>query len=514
MYEVLLVDDEPFAIEGLKLLIDWEKYGFRIGGICENGEDAIRRIRSDPPDLVVTDIRMPGMDGLQLIEKARGDGNCSTLFVIASGYGDFHYALRAMHLGVSNYLTKPLIEDEAEEILERLSRELDERALKESIARRAEWFEEQQAMERLLLEKSEKPKRHAAVLERLSRKASSWCWIKISAESAVLPTVREAACAVERVGPSKGFAKYVENSSCGMVIGCSSNEDPAAHTRRFAEQLFSNLPTDVKKQVRLAIGRSVAKLDELRLSFESAEILSFYSFFEGSRFNSCDQASSIEVSFEPPPLRLAEQIAELAEKASEQEVCAALASVFADFRRKWIHPGLVLGFSERVVLCCASVLQELGGDPESLIRTSPFYGNPPLLPTLEQALGKLEDFCLGCRKEMLLSRECSGGGIQGQVAHFLRSNYTDTFTIQELADRFYVHPAYLGQSFTRKYGVGISEFVHRLRIEEACRLLRESEQTSCVIAERVGYKDYRHFLKHFEKRTGTKPAAYRTLASS
>jgi YesN/AraC family two-component response regulator len=249
-YDVLLVDDEPHALDGLMLMVDWERHGFRVAGACRDGEEALRRIRTEPPDLVVTDIRMPVMDGLALIEEARRSGHRDLLFAIASGYHDFEYAARAVRLGVRHYLTKPVIASEAEEMLERLSSELRER------------------------------KRH---------------------------------------------------------------------------------------------------------------------------------------------------------------------------------------------------------DPED--------GQPPDAPAPERS------------------------GVQAEVAEFLRAHYRQSLTIREIAERFHVHPVYLGQSFARKYGMGINDFVHELRIGEAKRLLEQTDMTLGAVAEAVGYNVYQHFLKQFERRTGMKPAAYRMSAS-
>ena len=118
-YSVLLVDDEPHALEGLQLMVDWERLGFRVAGVCRDGEEAMRRIRIDPPDLVVTDIRMPVMDGLGANRGGAAFGASRTCCSsIASGYHDFEYAARAVRLGVSHYLTKPVIGSEAEEMLE------------------------------------------------------------------------------------------------------------------------------------------------------------------------------------------------------------------------------------------------------------------------------------------------------------------------------------------------------------------------------------------------------------
>src|SRR5690606_18356850 len=102
--------------------------------------------------------------------------------------------------------------------------------------------------------------------------------------------------------------------------------------------------------------------------------------------------------------------------------------------------------------------------------------------------------------------------IQAEVAEYLRAHYKETFTIREVAERFYVHPVYLGQSFTRRYGIGILEYVHELRIEDAKRQLGHADASLSAIAESVGYNGYQHFLKHFEKRAGMKPTDYRSQA--
>ena len=91
MYKVIFVDDEPFALEGIRLMIEWEELGFEIVGMCENGEEALACTEACKPDLVVTDIRMPVIDGLELIERVQKAGS-DPVFIILSGYNDFEYA--------------------------------------------------------------------------------------------------------------------------------------------------------------------------------------------------------------------------------------------------------------------------------------------------------------------------------------------------------------------------------------------------------------------------------------
>jgi len=122
MLRALLVDDEPLALEGLKLLIDWRAEGFEICGECASGHEALQKLPLHKPDLIVTDIRMPGMSGLDLLKACRNAG-FDGQFVIVSGYGDFSYAKNALQLGVAGYLLKPVDPADAATVLAHVRRD-------------------------------------------------------------------------------------------------------------------------------------------------------------------------------------------------------------------------------------------------------------------------------------------------------------------------------------------------------------------------------------------------------
>lgn len=125
MFKVLLVDDEPFVTKALKMLINWENFGYNICGEASNGEKAIKLIEEEKPDIVITDIRMPKIDGLQLIKYSIEKLNINTKFIILSGYEDFKYAQQAIRYGVKDYLLKPIDEDELVKRLRKLLLELN-----------------------------------------------------------------------------------------------------------------------------------------------------------------------------------------------------------------------------------------------------------------------------------------------------------------------------------------------------------------------------------------------------
>ncbi|MBB6670700.1 response regulator [Cohnella nanjingensis] len=121
MYKVLLVDDEVYVRTGLRRLIPWKEIGYEICGEAGNGAAAMEMILTHRPDLVITDIRMPVLDGLELIRRSAEAGRPSVAFLIMSGHEDFKYAQMAVRYGVSDYLLKPVDEDELQAALRKLT---------------------------------------------------------------------------------------------------------------------------------------------------------------------------------------------------------------------------------------------------------------------------------------------------------------------------------------------------------------------------------------------------------
>ena len=126
VYKVLFVDDESMALELLKYILDWEKLGFLVCAVCWNGKEAVDAIDKYEPDVIITDIKMPVMDGLDLIGYARDHGKENIKFIVVSGYGEFEYAKKAMKYGVRFYLQKPILQEEIFEIIIEVKQQLDQ----------------------------------------------------------------------------------------------------------------------------------------------------------------------------------------------------------------------------------------------------------------------------------------------------------------------------------------------------------------------------------------------------
>lgn len=132
MYKLLIVDDETEILEGLKTIIDWENNGITLCGEACNGIEALEKIHQLTPDIVIMDIRMPLLDGLELLARVY-QSNLPVKCIILSGYDDFYYAQKAIDLKAANYLLKPCRPNDILEAVLKVKAELDEAGQKEAL---------------------------------------------------------------------------------------------------------------------------------------------------------------------------------------------------------------------------------------------------------------------------------------------------------------------------------------------------------------------------------------------
>lgn len=126
MFKLLIADDARISREGLKKIIPWQDLGIEITGLAKDGIEAFEMIRHHVPDIVISDIRMPGMNGIELLERVRAI-HPHIIFILLSAYGEFEYAQPAMELGVKYYLLKPCSEEKLTKVLKDVTKELMDR---------------------------------------------------------------------------------------------------------------------------------------------------------------------------------------------------------------------------------------------------------------------------------------------------------------------------------------------------------------------------------------------------
>ena len=141
MYKVVIIDDEPIIVEGLSRVIKWEEYGCRLAGTAYDGMDGVNVIREQKPDIIFSDIAMPGMDGLKMIADIKVE-QPDAMIAILTGYRDFDYAQTAIRLGVCRFLLKPSNLSELEEAVQFMVSELKKKHPEEAKEEKAEGAED------------------------------------------------------------------------------------------------------------------------------------------------------------------------------------------------------------------------------------------------------------------------------------------------------------------------------------------------------------------------------------
>ncbi len=126
MIKLIIADDEQLVRKGLVLTTDWNRYGCEVVGEASNGLEGYELIKKTKPSLVITDVRMPGLDGIRMIEQLKRDGIKSE-FIVISGYSEFEYAKQALKLGVTDFLVKPIEDTELSEALTKACKIISEK---------------------------------------------------------------------------------------------------------------------------------------------------------------------------------------------------------------------------------------------------------------------------------------------------------------------------------------------------------------------------------------------------
>lgn len=514
-FKVLLVDDEPGALEGMQMWIDWRKLGFEICGTGSNGREGLRLIEELEPDLVVTDVNMPVMNGLEMIEAwQRHPARRAVSFALISGYSEFEYAQRAMRFGITHYLLKPVEAEEAAAELEQIRGELLREAERSRISRVAAYEETAALIRSLLASDPQETKniRPCPLLDRVSASRAAWNCCLVQADADRFPEAREWASSLLE----EKEALYLIDLDYGqfvLVYGEGAEKAPGKTKSLKSGDVVTELIRGASgRPVCLALGESRKSLYEIGHSYATAVRAMSHRFYEegGSPqlfTHEATRALGFSQHYDQMPLmdRIIESIQLMKPDDFEESVTSAARS----FREKRTAPEIVEKAVIHLLYKTSEYLREMLGDPAEEVLASHHVPGMSALTTLTGMMGYLKSFGEACIEALSREQARKSKGIVEEINQYIREHYREALTIKKLAQVFYLHPVYLGQLLMKKNGVSFHDMVHDLRIEEALSLLNEGKMKNCEIAERVGYANYGQFLKQFERRHGMSPNEYK-----
>jgi len=515
MRKVMIVDDEALVRIGLQSIIDWESRGYRIAGVFKSGEDALRAAEEEAFDIVLTDIRMPGMDGFALIrELKRLDPGLR--FIILSSYSDFEYTRQAIQAGVTDYISK--YEMEPEELL----RVLDALTIGEEGSSggarvrdggaEADSLTDEKAG--LLARTKEQPdgllSGHCpSLLKRLEALGRSARWLvllPLPRESGYSQTERKAmALQTEEIFSRLDGLEYFGEQD-GMLHGAcaleASDSDGEARLRQIAEELTAAWAKNLNVSLVAGAGASLP-FERLGQSRTDAELAARMCFYDGAGIFFGASAALREMA-EQEWLDLYRQAKNKIEFLHFEELGDEIRRRMADPAQRLL-PSEWQRTGEMIATHLLNLMIERYElDPESL--RGRFGKVWPLNEAFRKAGTQAEfvrilEEMLARAKDAASSLQASRGWLAKAKA-FMESRYAEPIRLEDAAERVGFSPSHFSQRFRQETGEAFSDYLTRIRIREAIRLYNETELSTEEIAARVGYLNPNYFIKVFKRATG------------
>lgn len=534
MVKLFLVEDEIAMREGIKRNIPWEEIGVDFCGEAGDGELAWPAILEQRPDIVITDIKMPFMDGLQLAGLIRRELP-DTRIIILSGYSEFEYAQEALRIGVTEYLLKPITPRQLREVVEKLVFSVEEE--KRRREERIDWLEEERR------EKSEHNRRSLfkmlvsggmsshSILEKADEMG-----LKIGAPfySLLLLYVipeennrdqEKAEALLASIDEESGTGFVFEHSmdSVAVLITGRTQEEIGAATERIREKAETFSQSVGHLHFFISAGRTVSHLSQIHQVYHEA-----YRAASGRFFLPPDRLISADVSFHqllaidnPNPINTDEALQNgnlrsiwenFMRTGTLRETADFVEDAFSSVGE--VNAASILFLNYLTMDCYFSMvrfLKELGKDP-SLVNKS--VGD---INAVMGSLSSPEDskqYLTRYLEEVIRQRDNSASRHNDQIMQsalaYIDAHFTDgAMSLQSTADVVGLSPNRFSTLFSHEMGMTFIEYLIGKRIERACELLMTTDMKGFEVAYSSGYNDPHYFSATFKKLKGMSPMEYR-----
>ena len=512
MMKVFLVDDEIAIRENLRNSFPWEQNGFQLVGEAPDGEMALPMIRDLNPDILLTDIRMPFMDGMALCAEVKRVLPWIGV-VILSGYDDFSYARQAISLGVKEYLLKPITADELGEALRRVAGQIAEERRAQSLRREAATgnpFLREKLLASLFTEEGDRFEDEQLMrqMRAMGVNLAAGCYavidIAFPLKGEVRAQAREALSALAEASSGSVFTCGMPHGARALVLG-DNERDAEERAYSFAASAAHLPQLESCENLLLSIGETVTDYFDIRRSMQSARHVRHAAVGQGGGrriigVGELDDETTSLNSLELSPLYERLQYAPVEELDGILADYADLLGSGAEGRE------LALGYLRiAAVIAARQIVTDAGADPQRVL-------DEGLIAEALRAEGI--DAVRTLLAAAMACRDAKGRGLgQTPVARarrFLSQRYADpNLMLQDVAGEVGMSQSHFSTVFAQETGLTFTQYLTALRIGKAKELLSATAMRSSEIAFAVGYNDAHYFSYMFKKQTGMTPSEYR-----
>lgn len=524
MLSVLLADDERLDREGLYRQIPWSSLQVDEVRLARNGREVLELLHQKPADILLTDIIMPGMSGLELVQEAvRVCPDMKVIFI--SGYDDFSYAQKAVELGVAGYVLKPVetqafcktFQRAAQEIAEEKQQREDLLAAEDK-ARYGEFLEFSKSVGDFLTQGRAGVELYARLHTQIGNEGPYGLvlaeieqyneWISDMASE-------EAACVLEKLRrefqrPIEGFHLLTVRTKPERYAMLYGSPDGNVLPVEELKTLIEAVKEKCSLTLTLSVSNPVAEIEQLPAAYKQCRSLLLQKVFVGPG-TVIEQRVGVLQEGLPVDYLLSQMNSEILQKVRNMEahhLVAFVEAVFDDMQARDIFPlTIVRNISIQIIsrLQFALLEENLGAafleDPllwEQII-SAPTFG----------ALRKIVlDYFRQIAQELSQQKQQHYWNIAEQIVRYIEQHYGEDITLKTIAPQFYYSPNHLGVLFKEVTGKTFHEYLTQYRMQVAAKLLKEGSMYVYEVANQVSYKNTIAFSNQFRREYGVKPAEY------
>lgn len=518
---LLLVDDEAEIRSGLRNNVPWEQYDIKLIGTACNGAEALEMIRWYEPDIVITDIQMPVINGLEMIRQAKEEGH-DCCFVILSGYDDFQYAKQAIRYDVREYLLKPIILPELSDILNRLKTEIITKRLsrKEELSTLKDlrettiFIRKNQLIPELLRGELRADELQEILKEYSIPLHNAPCTISFiqifhprqeTDEEEMAQSLEELRLELEhRLENHSGIVTQTTDASLLLLVNLPSEESPQLFYR-FLESYIQDMRQQSGVHLFASIGKTAEDLLHLSLSYQTAlQALSFHIYPElGSVID-----SRILDSPPPPNTVPSSQILDTILQQDKE----ALLKELSNYMDKLLYiqtppPGYIYSMCNYLIISLKnSLAQYLGKSPSSY--TGDSYLALQNLETWQDIHEWMYETLTGFLHELQINRATRSDPLIEKAISYIQDNILGKIHMEDICNHVGLSKSYFSTYFKNKTSLNFRDYILDLKISYAQEQLKLPEHNPSELAILLGYEDYRSFSRAFKLRTGFTPSDY------
>lgn len=505
IFKILVVDDELTMRKGISNYMNWASIDCEVAGTACDGLEAITFLRNHPVDIVITDIKMPGADGLEVARFVH-EQKLPARVIILTGYADFTYAQTAIRYRVNSFILKPTNKKELFAAVQEAQKQLIVSQKQDSAAREGLAFLKDQVLQEL----TDRPCTGALKeqLHSLGLSLNHYCVAAFRPQS----EETELSALKQLIIEGKKNAYCYRYDHLIISVYFLSEENEESESEEIPERILENCGeiSEIIRhfgsaEVRTGISGCHRTPEEFQQAVSEAIhalTQSFYSEQNLSRYQagSADQVADLS----------AENSLDLYEIESSlnnlcfQDAQTIAGRIFSKFKSRFTNAQDAKNICSQIYYICSRVLVKRGTDPVSAQYLHSIRDASDIF-ALEHAVQSLMEVT----RESCRGPSTASSQLTEQAEAYIAAHLSDALSLDAVAGALHISPSHLSRTFKKATGEALTEYINKARIEKAKELLCCTDRLTYEVAEAVGYHDAAYFSSIFKKYTGTSPSEYK-----